>query len=80
MESASYLVFDEYVTPGKKTKSYGVKNKQSLATLGVIHFWPAWRKYVFESVSDVIFDSKCLAEIVEKLDSLTAEWRANLRK
>lgn len=41
MENESYLVFDEYVTPGKKTKSYGVKNRQSLVTLGGIHFWPA---------------------------------------
>lgn len=80
MENESYLIFDEYVTPGKKTHSYGVKNRQSLTTLGVIRFWPAWRKYVFEPVGDVIFDAKCLAEITEKLDSLTAEWRASLRK
>ena len=79
MES-KYLVFDKYVTPGRKMPSYGVKNKQSLITLGAIYFYPAWRKYVFEAVNDTIFDASCLTDIVNFMQEIQTEWRNSLKE
>ncbi len=78
MES-KYLNFIKQDVP-TKTALYKVENKSG-EYLGIIRFWPAWRKYIFIPKSgDLIFDSSCLSDIITELNNLTAEWRASLKK
>lgn len=77
MES-KYLVFDKSELPGRKTSAYYVKSRKSMDILGVIVFYPAWRKYVFEPCGDTIFDCNCLSDIAAFLQNETILWRASL--
>jgi len=47
--------------------------------LGVIKFWPAWRKYAFFPNQDTLYDKACLETIGDVLDELTAAWREGLK-
>ena len=78
MES-KYLTFIRDIVPGRKTPIVHVMNKET-TYLGTIYFNPGWRKYVFEPEANIIFDTKCLTDIISKLDELQAEWRASLKK
>ncbi len=44
--------------------------------LGVIHWWNAWRKYVFSPNSATLYDPVCLQEIAEFLEKATADHKA----
>lgn len=79
MES-KYLAFDEYITPSKKTSMYEVRNKATSDILGVIYFYPAWRKYVFESNADIIYDAGCLTDIINFMQGIQTEWRESLKE
>jgi len=79
MES-KYLVFDKYIRPGKKMPMYEIKNKTTLDSLGVIYFYPAWRKYVFESNAEVIYDAGCLTDIINFMQEIQTEWRNSLKE
>lgn len=66
---SKYLVFRECETNGK-TRMFEVRNKSG-ALLGTILFYYKWRKHVFSTSGDFIFDSLCLGEIrniIAKLD------------
>ena len=77
--TSQYLVFDKYIIPGRKTPIYEVKNKNSLESLGVIYFYPAWRKYVFESNPKIIYDINCLTDIIIFIQEVQSEWKASLK-
>ena len=77
--ASKYLVFDKYISPGRKTPIYEIKNKNTLESLGIIYFYPAWRKYVFESNPEIIYDVNCLNDIIEFIQEVQAEWRAGLK-
>lgn len=79
MES-KYLTFDKHVRPGKKMPMYEVRNKATSDSLGVIYFYPAWRKYVFESNAGVIYDAGCLTDIVNFMQGIQTEWRESLKE
>jgi len=76
-----YLGFNEMKTD-KKTKQFYITNIASGDILGYIVFFPQWRKYVL--VSDerqkVIYDTKCLLEIVEFLNKINQERQEELKK
>ena len=78
MES-KYLTFIRDNVPGRKTPLVHVMNKET-TYLGLIYFNPGWRKYVFEPESNIIFDTKCLTDIISKLDELQTEWKDSLKK
>lgn len=78
MES-KYLVFDKYIKQGRKTPIYEIKNKTTLDSLGVIYFYPAWRKYVFESNPQIIYDASCLTDIINFLQEIQTEWKEGLK-
>ena len=78
MES-KYLVFDKYTKQGRKTPIYEIKNKATLDSLGVIYFYPAWRKYVFESNPQIIYDTSCLTDIINFLQEIQTEWKEGLK-
>ena len=79
MES-KYLVFDKHMIHGKKMPMYGVRNKATSDSLGVICFYPAWRKYVFESNAGVIYDAGCLTDIANFMQEIQTEWRDSLKE
>ena len=71
MES-KYLTFVRDIVPGRKTPIVHVMNKET-TYLRTIYFNPGWRKYVFEPEANIIFDTKCLIDIISKLDELQTE-------
>jgi len=77
MES-KYLVFEKETIHGRKTPVYYVRNKSG-ETLGHIYFYPAWRKYVFTSYAEIIYDQSCLTDIISFMAEAQAEWRASLK-
>lgn len=56
-----------------KTKKYRIISMNSGETLGIIKWFPNWRKYVFFPESRTIFDNKCLNEITQYLETLMTE-------
>ena len=78
MES-KYLTFARDIVPRRKTPIVHVMNKET-TYLGTIYFNPGWRKYVFEPEANIIFDTKCLTDIISKLDELQTEWKDSLKK
>lgn len=78
----SYLNFIEIPNPSHKTKYWSVQNVQAKTELGKIHFYPQWRKYVFQPVvaypPSVIFDAGCLQDIADFLKDQTQQWRDGL--
>lgn len=78
-----WLEFIEATPPGRKTKVYMVKNKETGAWLGDIKWYGAWRKYSFftKAIMDhskpvqFIFEASCLQDITDMLKYLMQEWR-----
>lgn len=67
----------EFIVIGKsasgKTKIINVVSAGSNVALGQIRWFAHWRKYTFSTLTDTIFDSACLSEIVNELDRLNRE-------
>ena len=62
----SYLDFVEEPTE-LKTKRWSILNKSG-GILGTIYYYNHWRNYIFSSIGyGIMFDYKCLAEILEFL-------------
>ncbi len=55
-----------------KTKVYRVTNLQGVP-LGEIRWFGNWRKYVFYTVPDTLYDSKCLNSISKFINQLMTE-------
>jgi hypothetical protein len=71
----SYLTFEDQPRPaGAKTRVIAVHNRRHGDLLGVIHWWGAWRQYVFEPAGPSVYSADCLADIKEALQ------QANLRQ
>lgn len=66
-----FIKFDEIKDTGK-TKVFSVKSLDEFK-LGVISWYPSWRRYTFQPSVQTIFDSKCLIEISEFIDTLMKE-------
>lgn len=80
MES-KYLIFDKYVGHDKKLpiSIYEVKNKATLDSLGVIYFYSDWRKYVFESTPQLVYDADYLIDIAKFLQEVQNELEEELK-
>jgi len=76
----SYLNFTEMTQePRKKTKQWYISAGGDV--LGYIIFFNHWRKYIFKPEhANVLFDNKCLLEIVEFLDKVNAERQKELKE
>jgi len=77
MES-KYLDFIKEIVPNRKTPLVHVMNK-STTYLGTICFYPAWRKFVFNPESDIVFDTSCLSDIIAEINELQHEWKESLK-
>ena len=78
MES-EYLVFDKYIEQDRKLPIYEVKNKATLDSLGVIYFYSDWRKYVFESAPQIVYDADYLIDIAKFLQEVQNELEEELK-
>lgn len=63
--------------PNRKTPVYDVMNNPRL-NLGVVGFFPRWRKFVWEAQPKVVLDDGCMQEILNFLKAETAKWKAGL--
>lgn len=64
----------------RKTEKWGVYSTSSLALLGVVSWFAAWRQYTFRPNKATTFNSSCLGEIVKFLDRVNQEHRENNKK
>ena len=78
MES-EYLVFDKYIEQDRKLPIYEVKNKATLDSLGVIYFYSSRRKYVFESIPQIVYDAEYLTDIAKFLQEVQDKWEERLK-
>lgn len=60
------LKFDRVENPGNKTCRWIIFNATN-AQLGFIEYRPTWRKYVWGTLNNAIFDIGCTQEIVDFL-------------
>lgn len=74
MKNNSYIRFND-IKSTKKTKIIGVSNNAGVS-LGLIKFWGPWRQYTFQPDIETVFNVECMKEIIEKIDSMNEEIRA----
>lgn len=68
---SAYLEF-LIVNRKPKTAVILVRNKDEDVNLGRIFWYSKWRCYIFEPNELTIFEKKCLRDIADLLDKLTA--------
>lgn len=74
----SHLNFSIFgTTPSGKTRIWNVKSVgPARPLLGTVKWYAPWRKYVFEPLSQTIYDAACLTEISQFCVQQTAEHKA----
>jgi hypothetical protein len=72
MNKYKYLSFIEKPT-ATKTKVFEVRNKYFYELLGHVKWYAPWRKYCFVTSPGIIYDSGCLADILDFTNKLMAE-------
>lgn len=69
----------EFVEPPKphdphaKTKRWLVVEKSTRATLGVVRWYGAWRRYAFEPQPSTVWEQDCLRAVAEFIEEKTRE-------
>ncbi len=73
----SYLTFREESVPGRKTVQVHVANAWSGSYLGVIRYYPHWRRFVFQPspAEGLVFDANCLTELSSELTRRQEEYK-----
>lgn len=72
-ESSYMFIIGEYVD-GRKTPIFYI-SERGRSALGEIRWYGAWRAFCFFTYPDCIFDSGCLAKILEWVESVNAQWK-----
>ena len=72
---SSYVKFDP-VEQKPRTAVYFVRSVSSDDPLGKVSWYGAWMRYVFFPLEGTAFDSACLGEIREFMDTLMKEREA----
>lgn len=73
----SYLKFeDRGTTPSGKTRRWVVLNSVSGVALGWVQWASNFRKYAFESMPGMIYDSCCLEDLSAFVEARTKEHKA----
>lgn len=75
-DEPKWIVFTPEETKGS-TKKYIVTNKEYGTVLGVIKWYPAWRKYAFFPASNCVFEADCLKDITVKLNQMMLVYKAD---
>lgn len=72
----SYFIIIESKQENKKTNIYYIytdEDKEIL--LGRVKWYSPWRKYCFYPEDNIVWDNKCLTELVEYLNKLNYEYK-----
>jgi len=54
----------------RKSPAYLCRNNKTQNDLGIIEYYSAWQKYIFEGAPHCVFDESCLLDIVDFLRQL----------
>jgi len=74
---SKYMCFEKEIEYTGKTERWVCCNNKSDEPLGLIHWYGAWRQYVFEPEDGaIIFNDGCLKIIVEVLEMLNRKQRS----
>lgn len=65
----TFLRFEEVQVPTPVKKLWRVYNKNEKEDIACISWYPKWRKYVVSFRESCPFDSNCLQEIIEFLNT-----------
>jgi hypothetical protein len=65
-----HIHFVEGAGSQKHRPSYNCRNNRSKTLLGNVFYYQAWKRYVFEGSPGCIFDTSCLADIIEFMKQL----------
>lgn len=76
---SKYLTFQS-LNLARWTGVWCVNSKKSGATLGVIQWFGRWRQYAFFPAKDTIYNSQCLWEITQVIESANKEQEIRRRK
>lgn len=74
-----YLTFTEKPNPGRVTAIVNVTNTAKGIYLGQIRWYAKWRAYVFYPANGMLFNAKCLADILSIVRGLSIRQK-NRRK
>jgi hypothetical protein len=61
------------MSPSGKTRRWEIRAKDGGAILGVVQWWPAWRKYAFQPAFPTVYEQDCLRDIAAFVESSTSE-------
>lgn len=67
----SFLSFDPEQWEGRTTPSWRVESRGG--PLGHVLWYSPWRRYVYESAEDRVYDATCLREIADWCEARTNE-------
>lgn len=68
------------INPGRITHTYDIHSKASRQTLCSVVYWNHWRKFVMQTMDAMVFDGRCLSEVVEFLALINGLREARLEK
>lgn len=68
-----YVMFDKYEVANKKTYHIEVLNKRSGSLLAFIKWYGPFRQYTLQTIDGIVFDTKCLNEIIDYIKKLMLE-------
>jgi hypothetical protein len=72
MKLSTHIRFDETPpSPGRKTKVFYVVAVQGEHPIGIVKFYPAWRKFCFFPDDGTTFDCDCLFTIAQFCEQQT---------
>jgi len=61
--------------PNKKTDLWQVATNDDNEVIGLVKFWPAWRRYAFFPEADTFYEQNCLWDIADFCARMTEEWK-----
>jgi hypothetical protein len=62
----------------RKTKTWRIINSND-TPLGIVRFYPPWRRFVFEPHAGTIYEEVCLRDIAEFCVEKTKAWRLEIK-
>lgn len=74
----TYIEFvPQDIPEDRKTRPYLVRAKRDGAQLGIIKWYPGWRKYAFFPAGDTIFEQRCMRDIAQFIESKTDQQKTD---
>lgn len=70
MTKQEFIVFEEQVVEGRKTKVVFIRSISSGTILGEIKWHGAWRQYAFFPHPNTIWNPGCMKSVMEKIAEL----------